>query len=69
MCTGVLGYQKRVLDILELEFQTTVSCLSGCWDPNFGLLKEQQAPLTAGPSLQFHFPVCLEFTRCNWLRI
>lgn len=69
MCTGVLGYKKRVLDILELEFQTTVSCRSGCWDSNFGPLKEQQAPLTAGPSLQFHFPVCLEFARCNWLRI
>lgn len=40
MFTGVLGYQKRVLDILELEFQTTVSRPSGCWDPNFGPLKE-----------------------------
>lgn len=40
MFTGVLRYQKRVLNILELEFQTTVSRPSGCWDPNFGPLKE-----------------------------
>lgn len=69
MCTGELGYQKSVLDILELEFQTTVSRPTGCWDPNFGPLKELQAPSAAGPSLQFHFLVCLEFARCNWLKI
>jgi hypothetical protein len=48
------GYLKRPvrgLESLVLELQV-VSCLIGFWDPNSGLLGEQQAPLTTEPFLQ-----------------
>lgn len=51
------GYLKRPvrgLESLVLELQV-VSCLIGFWDPNSGLLGEQQAPLTTEPFLQ-HCP-------------
>ena len=37
---------------LELESQVAVSCLTGCWEPNTGLLKKQPVLLTAESSLQ-----------------
>lgn len=47
-CSG----QRRAFTPLELELQVVIGHEHGCWKPNSSLLEEQQAPLTAEPSLQ-----------------
>ena len=47
----------RVLDPLELELQTVMSCHVGVgamWELNLGSLKEQPILLTSEPSLEPH---------------
>jgi hypothetical protein len=46
VCAGAHGYQQRVLDPLDLEFQAVGSRLTGCWKLNLGPVEEQQVPLT-----------------------
>lgn len=47
---SIHGGQRRVSDILELEFWMVVNHLMGCWEWNSGFLKGQQALLTAETS-------------------
>ena len=44
--------QKRASDLLELELQTVVSCLTWVLGLELGLLEEQYMLLTDEPSLQ-----------------
>ena len=55
MSMGAQGGQKRVLDPLELELQTVVSCYVGGSEPNLGLLQNQRVPFMAKPSLHPNF--------------
>lgn len=50
----------RTLDSLELELWVV------CWESNFRLLKQQQAVLTAEPSLQPHLSLNLEVISRGW---
>lgn len=51
---------ERTLDSLELELWVV------CWGPNFRLLKQQQALLTADPSLRPHLSLNLGFINRGW---
>lgn len=50
--TEYLQWPEKGIHSLELELQVVIGHEHGCWKPNSSLLEEQQAPLTAEPSLQ-----------------
>jgi hypothetical protein len=50
VCVDLRG-QKRAFGHLVLELQVGVNHLSGCWEPNFGFLEEQQMLLMTEPFL------------------
>lgn len=58
------GRQKRALDTLDVELQTVVSHLCGCWKRSPGPLEEQSALMPTKPSLQplFLFTILPFFT-------
>lgn len=51
MC-GCLGRPEEGRDSSELELQADVSAPGGCWEPNLGLVEEEQVLLVAEPSRQ-----------------
>ena len=59
---GWWSQRPEALDsLLVLEPQALVSCLTWCWVPNLGLLKEKYMFLTTEPSLQ----PCIHITVYN----
>ena len=60
MCTICVQYlhgQKRLLEPLELDLQTVVSCLSGAGSCAWIFFKSSQCFLSAEPSIQPSLPV------------